>query len=316
MSRILGYIYGLPVLESREVAHAPAGTSNGGQFVSKGGGGGGGESKPEKAKKPKAEGEKPRSKRQTQEAHEHHDAHGNVLSKEPHKQLSEHFGRPVSMHDLAQAFSGGSHFKVSIEKIDFDSERVKGYGGFEVVGVVHDHGTAAKDNKQAGRVKRVFSKDMHPDDGRDVHSVEHHVLDLPKHMQGKGGAKELLSNSQHFYDKHGVDKIELTAGLDIGRYAWARMGFTARSKDVDVYRKAFVQHLTDKGLHAEAVEAGKIKGMHQIADFKSADGHRHGKDFLIHAGNEDKGGPDLPRYKATVTRGKPDWKRYEAALDG
>lgn len=293
MSNLLGYVQGFPILETR-TNHAPAGSSNGGQFV-KGG----------------------------SLEHEHHDVHGNVLSKESDKQLSRHFGQPVSMHDLAQAISGGSHFKVSIEKLDFGSERAKGLGGFEVVAVIHDHGSRVKprsqqtteEKKQTGVIKYVFSKDMHPkDQSKDVHSVEHHVIDLPKHLQGQGGAKEMLRNSQFFYDKHGVDKIHLEAGLEMGRYAWPRMGFSAKPKDVEIYRKAFMQHLTDRGMHTEALEASKIKNMHEIADFKSADGHRQGKDFLIRAGDESSKGPSLPRFKASVTRGKPDWKRYEAAL--
>ena len=53
----------------------------------------------------------------------------------------------------------------------------------------------------------------------------HQSLELMPDAQGKGLAKEILANQIELYQKIGLDRVSLTAGLDRGGYAWAKYGF-------------------------------------------------------------------------------------------
>jgi DNA topoisomerase I len=56
--------------------------------------------------------------------------------------------------------------------------------------------------------------------------VAHHAyFQLPPQYQGKGTAKDLTAFNLLWYPMLGVDKIELQANLDVGGYAWARLGY-------------------------------------------------------------------------------------------
>lgn len=71
-----------------------------------------------------------------------------------------------------------------------------------------------------GRMDRDFEfpEDSPPE-------VHHSLLELDADVQGRGIAKDLLANSLRLYDLAGIGSIHLTAGLDVGGYAWAKYGF-------------------------------------------------------------------------------------------
>lgn len=71
-----------------------------------------------------------------------------------------------------------------------------------------------------GRMDREFR--FPPDSPPEVH---HNMFELDSSAQGHGIAKDLLANSMQLYDRAGIGRIHLTAGLDVGGYAWAKYGF-------------------------------------------------------------------------------------------
>lgn len=71
-----------------------------------------------------------------------------------------------------------------------------------------------------GRMERDFE---FPDDSPP--EVHHSLFELNTSAQGQGIAKDLLANSMRLYDMAGIGSIHLTAGLDVGGYAWAKYGF-------------------------------------------------------------------------------------------
>lgn len=76
---------------------------------------------------------------------------------------------------------------------------------------------------------RVFRKTA---DGK--LSVDHSHFVLDDEYQGKGFATKSLQASVEAYDKLGIDTIALHANLDVGGYAWAKMGFKARGDTTQV----------------------------------------------------------------------------------
>lgn len=61
--------------------------------------------------------------------------------------------------------------------------------------------------------------------------VEHCYFRLEKEFQKGGIGKNILSNSMKMYDKLGIEKVYLSAGLSVGGYAWAKYGFKPESRD-------------------------------------------------------------------------------------
>lgn len=75
-----------------------------------------------------------------------------------------------------------------------------------------------------GRMDRtlIFPDDSPPE-------AYHRLFDLDREAQGLGISKDLLANSIKLYDRAGIGKVELTAALSVGGYAWAKYGFVPRA---------------------------------------------------------------------------------------
>ena len=61
--------------------------------------------------------------------------------------------------------------------------------------------------------------------------VEHDEFILPKSVQGSGAAKDYLRASMDVYRQLGVSRVQLTANIDRGGYAWLKYGFRPDSID-------------------------------------------------------------------------------------
>ena len=72
---------------------------------------------------------------------------------------------------------------------------------------------------KVGTLTRRFSYDD------DELSVEHAYFQLEGNMQGKGVSHDLLWQSEQLYDALMVDRVTVTANLDVGGYTWAKFGF-------------------------------------------------------------------------------------------
>lgn len=55
--------------------------------------------------------------------------------------------------------------------------------------------------------------------------AKHHLLVFFAQHQKAGAAKSLMRKSTELYDKVGITKIKLNAGLEMGAYTWAKYGF-------------------------------------------------------------------------------------------
>lgn len=65
-------------------------------------------------------------------------------------------------------------------------------------------------------------------------TVEHVYLELDSQYQNAGVVKSIFKEALPFYDKLGIQKIELYANHDAGGYAWAKYGFKpTKSKEID-----------------------------------------------------------------------------------
>jgi GNAT superfamily N-acetyltransferase len=59
--------------------------------------------------------------------------------------------------------------------------------------------------------------------------VDHTYFEVLDANQGKGIAKEVLRSNFAEYERLGVDRVELNADIDSGKYAWARFGYVPAS---------------------------------------------------------------------------------------
>lgn len=57
--------------------------------------------------------------------------------------------------------------------------------------------------------------------------VYHAFFKAPKELQGNGLSKRVINIYYEQYKKAGIDKIKVTANIDVGGYAWAKYGFSA-----------------------------------------------------------------------------------------
>lgn len=75
------------------------------------------------------------------------------------------------------------------------------------------------DGNRVGHYIRMLSEE----NGKVV--ATHDWLDIDPPAQGHGIAQALNDHALSFYQRIGVDSIELHAGLTVGPYAWARQGY-------------------------------------------------------------------------------------------
>lgn len=69
----------------------------------------------------------------------------------------------------------------------------------------------------------IFKREIYM--GVDGPGIHHSEFTLPLDKQQKGLGADFLERSEKLYKKIGIRQIRLTANSQVGRYAWARMGF-------------------------------------------------------------------------------------------
>lgn len=89
-----------------------------------------------------------------------------------------------------------------------------------------------------------------------------------RHNDGVGGAREGLKQEVAAYKALGVDRVALHANIEIGAYAWARMGFVPGQKSWDVLRKKLSGKVRDAryGKLNKALSSSDPKGIWAVAD--------------------------------------------------
>ncbi len=88
-------------------------------------------------------------------------------------------------------------------------------GALELVGFLHSR-SGAKEHLVA-----QFQREIHLDQER----VEHKWLKVEPDFRGYGISSALLLRSFEFYKALGLSGVELDAGMETGRWHWARVGF-------------------------------------------------------------------------------------------
>lgn len=104
-------------------------------------------------------------------------------------------------------------------------------------------------------------------------TVIHEDLILNEKEQGKGTAAKLLDASFKAYDKAGYEKVTLFAGLQLGAYTWAKMGFEYkgeldRDKHLSNMRQAVKKRISEPEFLSPKAKAEYDDVMHVI-DSKS-----------------------------------------------
>jgi hypothetical protein len=85
-----------------------------------------------------------------------------------------------------------------------------------------------ENGREVGMMRRVFQRPY-----RAEPQVCHEFLSIDKQRQGSHLVKGLMTRSVNFYESSGYHKIFVSAGLDVGGYAWARYGFApTTSKEI------------------------------------------------------------------------------------
>lgn len=96
-------------------------------------------------------------------------------------------------------------------------------GRFSLVFSATTKGAAAIEGRidpVAGLIGRTFIRDLNGD-----LIVSNDGQFLPRRWQGKGFARALTPRLEAYYQRSGVDRIEVHAADEIGGYAWASQGF-------------------------------------------------------------------------------------------
>lgn len=137
----------------------------------------------------------------------------------------------------------------------------------EVTGLLRDG-----DNHYCGTfTRRIYSNG----------SVEHHYFTVSKSRGGHGFGTAFFRNSEEIYRDAGIDNITTNADIDIGKYAWARMGFDFASETTRTSRiSMFYGKWSELGYKREA-DPPKVYYPWEMAAAKGPNGESFGKQFML-----------------------------------
>lgn len=149
----------------------------------------------------------------------------------------------------------GSHLATDFDEL----ERIWSNNAFraQVVGVSASGQSLCFDvhlldghGKQVGDLTRTFIR--HPDERLQVH---HDYFAINAQVQGGGAAKEMMRRALPFYERIGVDYVDVSAHW-IGRYTWATAGFKWDAATARQIEPRLARYLMEKGgLPAESAAA-------------------------------------------------------------
>jgi hypothetical protein len=107
--------------------------------------------------------------------------------------------------------------------------------------------------------------------GKYERAVDHDELVIVRSARGAG--KQVMRSQFNLYRKLGIARVNVTAGMDVGAYAWARYGFVPTSESWNMLRQELSGALQD--IHAskdvvsrvsEALSSDNPQGIWEIAD--------------------------------------------------
>lgn len=128
----------------------------------------------------------------------------------------------LTPQDFAQIYTGG------IDRLGFDTYpllmNIQGSAdGNELIlsGSISLKAVGDDDHTELVKFERSWRRDY----ARTPWVVHHDRLEVDDSLQGSGYGSTMFYRSEEAYRKLGVEHIEVDANIDIGGYAWARMGF-------------------------------------------------------------------------------------------
>ncbi len=209
-------------------------------------------------------------------------------------------GKMPSMEDFHTMFGiPGDAYKTEV--------RVKpGVYGPSSIGVFLD---ITDGDTKVGTIHREFVRDA----DEDYLEVIQELFQLDDSAQGKGVGTKVLSKSFKAYKDMGVSRVSQTCAW-VGRYTWARMGYTVNEKTLLRMKSGLSRYLTDhhdiSSIEARDWVADNITSLSDIADLHLEDGSHVGKDFLL------KGGVEMYNASLDLKDGDPGYERMQAYLEG
>lgn len=120
------------------------------------------------------------------------------------------------------------------------------------------------DGAKVGHFSRMLARDRGPRGNRDgkLYAIQA-SLELEREHQGQGFAEAFNAHLFDWYRASGLDRVELTANIDVGGYAWARNGYDWADKDAP---RSIIRNLT---LHAQldsgVIPAERLAEQQQLA---------------------------------------------------
>lgn len=133
------------------------------------------------------------------------------------------------MHD----YFGGMYMPGLIER------RWEPYGG----GFSFEGELRSPEGQRIGAISRSFSPE-----GK---SAYHGYLKVDPNVRGTGMVPTMLKNQIDLYRKLGIERVKLTANIDVGGYAWARYGFAPAEQEWRMMKSRFKSHFDNGVLQAD-----------------------------------------------------------------
>jgi hypothetical protein len=151
------------------------------------------------------------------------------------REATDAFRQYIAPHaneqEFAEKYFGGLYSNF----ISFSYINPRNYGGIGGPQMQFS-GPLMQNGRNIGRITRR----IYPESG----VAENAYLSLNSNQQGNGIAKRLLSGQVDIYEAMGLDRVEVSTGLDRGGYAWARYGFLPSEAEWHEVRVEAVRRLT------------------------------------------------------------------------
>lgn len=216
--------------------HAPAGSSEGGQFTS-GNGGGGGTSSSDKPSSGKVGGKKKVEKISDFQKDGVRIGGGTRADDKLEEKFLQRWNDKISEApaDFKREFLGGLNGSMTLE---YDESRDQ----ISIDGVIKDE----EDGSKIADYTRLINFK--------TNSAESSYFDVDRAYQhSKGGTnigKTMLKANVEMYKKLGLDKVAVHANIDVGGYAWAKYGYVPNrtgSGNWNTLRNGLIADLSDRG---------------------------------------------------------------------
>jgi hypothetical protein len=189
----------------------PAGSPDGGQFGSGGGGAEGGGSASTEAKPSASKPHKSKKKAKKEDFDKAKIAirvAGSSGSSQSEQQFIEKWNEKVGIEpeEFKKTFLGGVDASMSI--VDYGSK-------YNVTGSIY--GTGRDEGAEVGTYEREISLDA-----KKAYSA---YFKLNRNTTKHNIGKQVLGGNVEMYEALGIEKVEVTANIDVGGYAWAKYGY-------------------------------------------------------------------------------------------